>query len=77
MITKFTTKELITELLRRDAWLDRNQAAPMLNMTVSTLRKKDSRKTHNLTRYKAGKNGRVSYKFSDVMEELKRQQVPV
>ena len=77
MTIPYTDAELLAEMLRRDPWLDRNKAAPILNITTSTLRKRDSQKLHKLPRYRKDEKGHVFYKYSDVLNVLKQQQVPV
>jgi len=75
--SRFTDDELLKELHKRNPWLDREQAAREIgDLEPATLRARDSRKSHNLKRYKFGKNGRVKYRYSDVQEFLRQQQVP-
>ena len=76
-LSSFTNDELLKELNKRNPWLDREQAAREIgDLEPATLRARDSRKSHSLKRYKFGKNGRVKYRYSDVQEFLRQQQIP-
>jgi len=76
LLKDFTDEELLSEMYRRDPLLDGNQTARELDMEPGTLRSKNSRGSHALKRYKFEKNGPVKYRFSDVREYIRKQQVP-
>jgi len=76
LLKDFTNEELLSENYRRDPFLDREQTARELQIEPGTLRSKDSRGSHKLKRYKFEKNGPVKYRFSDVREYIRQQQVP-
>jgi hypothetical protein len=76
-LTKFTTADLLNELNKRNPWLDRGQTAKQIgDCDADTLRKRDKNKSHDLKAYKFGKNGRVKYRWLDVQEHVRKQQLP-
>ena len=76
LVTKIPTPILLNELNRRNPWLDRNQAGPIIGVEPETLAARDSRKSHKLRKFKDGPNGRVKYKWLDLQEYVERQTDP-
>ena len=76
-LTKMPTEILLDELFRRNPWIDRKQTARLVgDIEPQTLAARDARGTHDLKKYKFGKNGRVKYKYSDVLAYVERQTDP-
>lgn len=75
-LSKVSTDDLLNELNKRNPWLSRIQLAPYIDVEPETLAARDSRKSHDLKRYKFGKNGRVKYRWLDIQEYLSRQLMP-
>lgn len=76
-LTEFTTDDLLNELNRRNPWLNRAQTAREIgDCDPDTLRKRDANKSHTLKKYKFGPNGRVKYRWLDVREHVRKQQLP-
>ena len=77
-LSAFSINDLLNEINKRNPWLDREQAAPLIgDIEPSTLAARDSRGTHKLPRYKFGKNGRVKYRWSDIQEHIRQWQMPI